>query len=260
MKNKTTYPTIQHEKATEALVEFFSDQDIDSIILTCSWARGKATKDSCLDITVLVFPEKLIRQKEILEKRWNEFYESEKIFSDLYQVGKYSHIDLDFTDGCFEPKSPGWTTGPDNFELEIGNTFVYVIPLLECTDYFQKCKAQYLPYYNEELRQKRLAEAKKFCFNNLDHVPLYVERGLYFQAFNRLYLASQEFLQALFISRRIYPIAYDKWIREQIEDILGMPKLYKKLVSIMEISHFESNEIADKAIILEHLFQSHISL
>jgi len=259
MKIKPTYPTTQHEKATEAIVKFFSDQDIDSVILTCSCARGKATKDSCLDITILVSPEKLIRQKEMLEKRWNEFYESEKIFSDLYQVGKYSHIDLDFTDGCFEPKLPGWTTGPDNFELEIGNIFVYVIPLLERTDYFQRCKAQYLPYYNEELRQKRLAEAKKFCFNNLDHVPLYVERGLYFQAFNRLYLASQEFLQALFISHRVYPIAYDKWIHEQIEDILGMPKLYKKLVSIMEISHFESHEIADKAITLGHLFQSHIS-
>lgn len=259
MRIKPIYPTIQHEKATETIVNFFSDQDIDSVILTCSCARGKATKDSCLDIAILLSPEKYINHKDMLKQRWNEFYESEKIFDELNQIGKYSFVDLDFTDGCFEPKSPGWTTGPDNFELEIGNTFVYVIPLLERTDYFQKCKAQYLPYYDEELRQKRLAEAKKFCFNNLDHVPLYVERGLYFQAFNRLYLASQEFLQALFISRRVYPIAYDKWVREQIEDILGMPKLYKKLVSIMEISHFESNEIADKAIILEHLFQSHIS-
>jgi predicted nucleotidyltransferase len=259
MKIESTYPTIQHQQATGAIVEFFSDQDIDSVLLTCSCARGKATKDSCLDITILLSHEKLIRQKEVLEKRWNEFYESAKVFDELNQIGKYSFVDLDFTDGCFEPKSPGWTTGPDNFELEIGNTFVYVIPLLERTDYFQRCKAQYLPYYDEGLRQKRLAEAKRFCFNNLDHVPLYVERGLYFQAFNRLYHASQEFLQALFISRRIYPIAYDKWVREQIEDILGMPKLYKKLVSIMEISHFESNEIANKSITLMHLFESHIS-
>jgi predicted nucleotidyltransferase len=259
MKNKPTYPTVQHEKASEAIVNFYSDQDIDSVLLTCSCARGKATKDSCLDIIVLVSPEKLIRQKEMLEKRWNEFYESEKIFDEINQVGKYSFVDLDFTDGCFEPKSPGWTTGPDNFELEIGNTFVYVIPLLERTDYFQRCKARYLPYYDEELRQKRLEEAKKVCFNNLDHIPLYVDRGLYFQAFNRLYHASQEFMQALFISRRVYPIAYDKWIREQIEDILGMPEIYKKLVSLMEISHFESHEIIDKALALEHLFHEYIN-
>ena len=258
MNIKPKYPTIQHQQAAETIVEFFSDRDVDSVLLTCSCARGKATKDSCLDITVLVSPDKFASQKDTLEKRWAEFYESEKVFSDLYQIGKYSHIDLDFTDGCFEPKSPGWTTGPDNFELEIGNTFVYAIPLLERNDYFQQCKAQYLPYYDEELRQKRFAEAKKICFNNLDHVPLYVDRGLYFQAFNRLYHASQEFLQALFISRRVYPIAYDKWIREQIAEILGLPDLYKELVSLMEISHFESHEIANKANILERLFHEYI--
>jgi predicted nucleotidyltransferase len=56
MKNKPTYPTVQHEKASEAIVNFYSDQDIDSVLLTCSCARGKATKDSCLDIIVLVSP------------------------------------------------------------------------------------------------------------------------------------------------------------------------------------------------------------
>jgi hypothetical protein len=66
-------------------------------------------------------------------------------------------------------------------------------------------------------------------------------------------------MQALFISRRVYPIAYDKWIREQIEDILGMPEIYKKLVSLMEISHFESHEIIDKALALEHLFHEYIN-
>lgn len=29
-------------------------------------------------------------------------------------------------------------------------------------------------------------------------------------------------MQALFIARRTYPIAYDKWIREQVVDILGL--------------------------------------
>ena len=54
---------------------------------------------------------------------------------------------------------------------------------------------------------------------NLHHIPLYIKRGLYFQSFDRLYNAYQEFLQALFISRCTYPIAYNKWIREQVEEI-----------------------------------------
>ena len=46
---------------------------------------------------------------------------------------------------------------------------------------------------------------------------------------------------------------------EQIEEILGMPEIYKKLVSLMEISHFESHEIVDKALTLEHLFHEYIN-
>ncbi len=258
MDFKPVYPTEKHKQAAETIVEFFSDQDVDSVLLTCSCARGKATKDSCLDIAVLVSPDRFASQKDILEKRWNEFYESGNIFKELREVGKYANAELDFTDGCFEPKQRGWTSGPDSFELEIGNTFFYVTPLLEHTDYFQRCKAKWLPYYNEELRLKRLAEVREYCFNNLDHIPIYVVRGLYFQSFNRLYDALKEFLQALFISRRIYPIAYDKWIHEQIAEILELPELYKGLVSLMEISHFESHEIADKAEILERLFHEYI--
>ena len=67
------------------------------------------------------------------------------------------------------------------------------------------------------------------------------------QSFNRLYDAFREFLQTLFISRRTYPIAYDKWIREQVEEILGLPDLYQRLPRLLEISHFESDEIAQKA-------------
>jgi hypothetical protein len=119
--------------------------------------------------------------------------------------------------------------------------------LWENGDRLKRLKAKFLPYYNEELRRARLADVRNFCSNNLDHVPLYVDRRLHFQAFDRLYKAFQEFLQLLFISHRIYPIAYDKWIKEQIEEILGMPELYKQLPSIFEIRNFQSREITVKA-------------
>ena len=117
---------------------------------------------------------------------------------------------MDFVDGCFVPTPRDWTSGPDEFELEIGNTLVYSVSLCERGPYFKRLKAKWLPYHDEELRQERLATVRQFCLNNIDHIPLYVDRGLYFQAFDRLYNAFQEFLQALFISRRTYPVAHDK--------------------------------------------------
>lgn len=84
-----------------------------------------------------------------------------------------------------------------------------------------------------------------------------MERGLYFQAFDRFYNAFQEFVQALFISRRTYPIAYDKWIREQMEEILNMPKLYRRLCELFETETFESSEIAEKTQGLTHLLEEY---
>src|SRR5207247_8205975 len=92
---------------------------------------------------------------------------------------------------------------------------------------------------------------------NLHHIPLYIELGLYFQSLDRLYNAYREFLQALFIARRTYPIAYNKWIREQVEEILGLSELYVQLTHLFEIKRFESIEIADKAIEEEQLLEKY---
>lgn len=97
------------------------------------------------------------------------------------------------------------------------------------------------------------------CFQEtLDHIPPYVGRGLFFQAFARLSSAFQMFLQALFISRRTYPIAYDKWIHEQIVEILGLPELYPRLPQLFEIAHFESDEVITKADALRRIAEDYI--
>lgn len=251
------YPTPYHERASLAVVDFFRGQpDIEAVILYGSCARGKGSPDSCLDFMVLVRPEVLSARRPALESEWNTYYEHEKVFRDVRTVGKYSHVDLDFVDGQFNPQPRHWTSGPDEFELEIGNTLVYSLPLLEQSGFFQELKALWLPYYNEDLRQERIAVVRRYCVNNLDHIALFVDRGLYFQAFNRLYDAFREFLQLLFISNRIYPIAYDKWIKEQVVDILGLPDLYQELVNILEIHSFESPEIASKAEVLFRLLEN----
>jgi len=256
MRIKTRYPTVEHEQAARAVVKFFSSTpNVDAVILVGSCARGKASRDSCLDIAILVPPETLSNRENMLEQQWNKFYETENTFKKLRKAGKYSHVDLDFFDGCFTPNPREWTSGPDEFELEIGNRLVYSMPLWTGSTHLKRLKAEWLPYYDDALRRKRLKMVRRYFLNNLDHIPLYVNRGLYFQAFDRLYNAFHEFLQALFISRRTYPIAYDKWIREQVEEILKLPEVYKQLPRLFEIGHLESQEISQKAAELRSLFK-----
>ncbi|MGQ0551242.1 MAG: hypothetical protein ACT4PY_16405 [Armatimonadota bacterium] len=169
----------------------------------------------------------------------------------------YGEVDLEFGEGQFAPKPRGWTTGPDDFEPQIGNTLVYSVPLLENGEYLQQLKGQWLPYYDEARRRMRLAAVRSYFQNNLDHIRLFIEHQLYFQSFDRVYNMFHEFLQALFIARRTYPIPHHKWIREQVAEILGLPDLYQKLPKLFEIRQFESREIAEKANVLAGLLEEY---
>jgi predicted nucleotidyltransferase len=258
MKIKAVYPTKEHKKAAHAIVKFFSGQpDVDAVILYGSCARGKAARGSCVDIMVMVPPDVLAHKKDILEQKWETYYHS-GIFKNLLKIGMYSHVDLHFIGGQFVPQPRDFTSGPDEFELEIGNTLVYSVVLHRKTDYIDQLKKEFLPYYSEELRQSRLNMVLYYCENNLDHIPSFVDRKLYFQAFNRLYHASQEFFQALFISRRVYPIAYDKWIKEQLEGVLHIPELYPEMVKLFQFDTFEGEEIAKKGQIIKKWITTYI--
>ena len=166
-------------------------------------------------------------------------------------------VDPDLIAGVFAPQERDEVAGPDDFEVQVGNFLAYSVPLWQGSDYYDRLKGQWLPYYDDTLRRQRLEMVRHYCLNNLHHIPPYVERGLYFQSFDRPYNAYREFLQALFIARRTYPIAYNKWIREQVEEILGLPELYAQLPRLFEIQHFESREIAGKARDVERLLEDY---
>jgi len=252
------YPTREHEDAARLATEFFSHRDgVEAVLLTCSCARGKAVPGSCVDISVLLHPSVEPREREQLEATWSDHSGVSPVLSALSRHGKYAHVDVDLADGEFAEGYHGWCSGPDEFELEIGNLLQYSVPLWEHGDRFAQLKGTWLPYYDSQRRTRRLTMVRKYCLNNLDHVAPYVERELFFQAFRRLYHAAGEFLQALFIARRIYPVAYDKWVREQLTEILGAPELYSQLVSLLSMSRFESDEMSRKAVVLGDLLEKH---
>lgn len=257
---RITYPTPLHRQASEAIVKFFSKfEKVKAILLVGSCARSKASKVSCLDIAILLNPQSFAQHKKTLENRWQNYYEDSKVFKSLLAIDKYSHVDLDFINGQFSEGYHGWTSGPDAFELEIGNFLQYSFPLYESGNYFNGLKKIWLPYYDENRRLKRLRMVLKYCHNNLDHIPSFVDRGLYFQAFNRFYDAYREFLQALFISKKIYPIAYDKWIKGQLVDILKDESLYERVVKLFVINNIESDTLKKKRRNLKKLISEYIA-
>lgn len=253
------YPTIAHARAAEVITSHFTGWDEGkAVLLINSCARSKASADSCLDMAILVSHEDKRDNLDQLTERWKEYRDSEPVIEELRAAGKYSHVDLCFIGDQFQPRSRSFTSGPDDFELRIGNFIAWSVPLWTRGDSFEQLRARWLPYYEDDLRLQRLEKVRYYFLNNLDHVPLYVERGLHFNAFSRVCDAMQEFLQALFIANRTYPIAYDKWIHEQLVEILELPDVYRQVIALMEFRNFESNEAIQKAEKLKSMFDTHI--
>ena len=85
----------------------------------------------------------------------------------------------------------------------------------------------------------------KFARNYLNHIPPYSQCSLYFQCLKRLHHAFEETFQALFIAARRYPIAYDKWIEEQVSEILGRTEFYTFFVQVVPTGYATRYHQAD---------------
>jgi predicted nucleotidyltransferase len=254
MISKPVFPTELHRDAAKIVRDYFlTIPHVDTVLVVNSCARGQAVPESDLDFAILVRPDTTPAEIKNMESDWGIYAETQPTLSKYKQLSQFAHLHLDVIDGRYTPGI--WEIGvaPDFFEIEIGNQVCYSAPMDKAGQYFLELRTKWLPYYNEELRLQRLEMARNACEYDVNHIPLFIKRGLYFQAFDILCKAFQEYLHALFIANKTYPIAYNKWIKEQIVKWLNKPDLYPKLPPILSITNIESNEINVKAEMLRGL-------
>jgi hypothetical protein len=244
---KPEFPTSVHRQAAEAVVDFSMSLPIQAVLLVNSCARGAATPESDLDIALLIDPELPDRERQLLDQAWRQRYENDSVFRELERLSRFARVHLDFFDGRWVPAQWDDGGGPDAFEIEIGNRVAHSFPFWERGSAFADLRACWLPYYGDSLREERLRMVNDACCLDIERVHFAATRGLNFYGFDRLYHAFQEFLQALFIARRVYPIAYNKWICQQVEGWLGLAALYSELASVLAVSQLQRDELIERA-------------
>src|SRR5215510_4806523 len=250
------FPTALHRDVADLVGDFFASHAyVDTILVVNSCARGRAVAGSDLDMAVLITPTTPSQEVQSLTLKWEQFMATQPMVHRFRSTGRFTQVHVDIFDGRMTPTVWDDGGGPDTFEIEIGNRVAYAAPLGVPGTYFRQLQSQWLPYYEEQLRLSRLAMVREACARDLEAVPFFLGRGLYFQAFDRLYKAFHEFLQALFVARRTYPLAYNKWIREQVADWLALPELYEELSPILSVRNIESRELGDKAGALRTLLE-----
>jgi len=228
--------------------EFFvARAPVDTVLVVNSCARGTATRESDLDVAILVEASMTHAERQTLKAGWRAFAEGHPVVAKLQACGPFARLHVGIFNGEFVPRRWDDGGGPDTFEIEIGNRVAHAVPLESAGPLFRELQAAWLPYYQDDVRAERLQMVREACADDLARVAAYVERRLHFQAFDRLVKALQEFLQALFIARRVYPVAYNKWIREQVVEWLGLPELYCELPAILTVANLESDELAERA-------------
>lgn len=226
---------------------------VDTVLVVNSCARGQAVRESDLDFAILVTPDVQPAEISRMENDWQAYSQAQPAVIKYKRSNQFAHLHLDIVDGNYTPGTVQNGEPVDDFEIEIGNQICYSAPMHRAGSYFQTLQGKWLPYYDEELRRQRLQRIKKACGYDLDHIPFFINRQLFFQAFDILCKAFREYLQALFIANKTYPIAYNKWIKEQVVKWLNKPDLYPCLSPILSVSNIESNEPNDKAEALRKL-------
>jgi predicted nucleotidyltransferase len=257
MVSNPMFPTKLHLDAAEIVNDYFKNiPETDTVLVVNSCARGQAVPESDLDFAILVSPGTTAAQINIINEAWQTFSGSQPPILKYKQSDPYAHLHLDIIDGNYKPAIPEPGEPGDSFVIEIGNQIVYSAPMHNAGPYFRELQHKWLPYYGEALRSVRLAAIQNACKYDLDHIPILIKRELYFHAFDILGKAFREYLQALFITHRTYPIAYNKWIKEQIVNWLRKPGLYQKLLPILSIINIESDEMNRKGEMLLELLDN----
>ena len=251
---RPSFPTRLHQDVAELVKGYFLTlPDVDTVLVVNSCARGQAVPESDIDFAILAKPETTSNEIKNFHKAWLTYSAAQPAFLKYKESTPFSHLHLDIIDGNYIPAIIETGEPIDYFEVEIGNQICYSAPMDNAGPYFQELQKKWLPYYSEDLRLQRLTMICNACHYDLDHIPFFINRALYFQAFDILCKAFQEYLQALFIANKTYPIAYNKWIKEQIVKWLNLPDLYPKLSPVLSVADIESNEINEKAKMLREL-------
>lgn len=245
-----TFPTDEHAAIALIVAEYATHvSNVDTVLVVNSCARARAVPESDLDMALLISGD---INEAVLEADWATYASSNAEVQRFCHRGPYSAVHIDFFNGAFVPEVWDDGGGPDDFEIEIGNRVVYAAPLDTEGPLLLDLRDRWLPYYDETLRRSRLTMARDACLHDLEFVPFYLGRGLYLQAFDRLYKAFREYLQALFIGQRTYPIAYNKWLDEQL-NLVGKQELLDPLLSVLSIDDLKGQGINNKAVVLREL-------
>jgi hypothetical protein len=193
--------------------------------------------------------------KEFSNPDWHERFK--EVGFKILEADRYSfNMSLGEVEIEIQCRHEKWFNPEDpDFDLEVGNLFKYCKLLLTKGSEYETLANEFLPFYSEKIRQKRLKQTEHEIERLLQDIKDHgITRGDLMCGFGHLYEALRWIIQYLFIKKRAYPVYYRKWLEYQFEEILEMPEIYQKTQSIAVLKKLTKHSLTQKLNDLEKIY------
>jgi hypothetical protein len=218
---RVRFPTPEHARRLRDAVERFEpDPRIKAMILTNSLARGEGDRFSDLDFAVFVAEGDLAEYKAIAKE--------------IRHAASDFEVHMAATTLTFVPREMD-LNDLDGYEIRIGNFLAHPLVVFDRDGDWHEARARHLPYYDEATARARRARFRELASYQADCCRIAVERGLAFEAAQRVLQSLSLFFAALFIDRRVYPVDYQKRIEQQVTRWLGLPEVVEEARGVLAL-------------------------
>jgi hypothetical protein len=230
------FPTPHHERLLRSAIERFEpDPRVKAMLLTNSLGRNQGDRFSDLDFAVFVSDADVAGYKEAAGKLRFACAEVE--------------VHMAATTLRFVPGEMDWND-LDQFEIRVGNFLAHPRLLFDRDGAWSEARARHLPYYDGALADSRGRRFAELLAWQVEHGRIAVERGLAFEAAQRIVQSLSLFFAALFVRRRVYPVDYQKRIEHQVSEWLGLPEAARQARAALA---FDGNDVRSLALSLDRI-------
>ena len=224
-------------KRLENYLKFsLTELEIHSAVIFGRAARIEQSNDIYRDIDIVAYSDIFSREKSqecisIIEQIGGDFLDKKPIFLEDFISPRIEYFyvidDTIFDINIFPPYLSGYNNMEtnvihDSVEVIIGAMYQNAISLFGTTPFESLLKQEFIPFYNETSREKRLQLLEKRLRSsifNIQHLIMQGEVNL----LPYIYKTRTYFIKWLFINARIYPIDLNRYLEKQLIEMLHIP-------------------------------------
>lgn len=237
----------KHQQALEDIKKYLqtdlAELEIQAAQIYGSSTYGKGFIEGVSDIDICVYTNKMGEMPDekivkIIKNSNKNFKDKEPVVIDDYIAHRIefyiNHPDISFDITILSPEIPrvenvNKTASYDSIDMIIGALYQHGQPLFGTIPEKDRVEKEFLPFYSDSIRRKRLDILGKRISGYIKRVE-YLTETKDPDILDHLYKTRNHFIKWLFMYKRKYPVCLHKHLKYQFDDILQLKQEEQKIL------------------------------